>query len=627
MKWWSLFLLIFIATLHRGGISIQAHLLWIIGLTPLFLFTWKDEVLWHYDQKNLGIVCGIALLTLLTFTGSQAPSLGFFGVTGMIAGIMTYLIVSQWKDESHTSHVTRHTFFQALIITASLLVIFGIILYCTTPPDRLFSTFAQLPEMLSNYPNAFALFLLMIAPLAFLEIIEENTKSLEGAKFRWLWITAGMLILSGIILTFSRGAWLTLILEIITCTAIFRKNLKNISWKKIGILIIGTTILVAAVQTIRAQNYEINTVQKKITFKSQEKGTSLDDRLAFWKGSLKIITENPILGTGPDTFGAAYSKYQEKLLAHSDHPHNMFLKIASETGLPAAILMLILLTLAFQKIFKNNVPGEEKKKYQIVLAIALGGAIFHNLIDYNLNFASTNILFWSFLGMMDHSEPSEKPKALRSVQPLQPNPNPYLLTPAALATIIVILGILAIYEGFQRIEISKGRSFIAQENDKEALVHFENANPIFRQNLDIMIGEAGGDIETATEKNPARSDIKNIFAEQIFGEGKTKEALLIINKVIQQDPKNWLRYYYNQEKFRKELMIPSDKKAVKKLLYEYFRLLQKNAHNTINTDNPSYAIKLANLIGEEDFAKRIQFFAKIERRKFQKIYNMTLAPL
>ncbi|MEK7544965.1 MAG: O-antigen ligase family protein [Patescibacteria group bacterium] len=602
-KWCTLFLLIFISTLHRGGISIQAHLLWILGLTPLFLFTWKDKILegkeiqWLYNKKNLTLVCGITLLTLLSFTGSQAPSVGFFGVTGIIGGIMTYLIVSQWNDEA-----MLRKFFQALIITACGLTVFGIILYCSTPPDRLFSTFAQLPELLSNYPNAFALFLLMITPLTFLEILESK---------KWWWVVAGILVLSGIILTFSRGAWLTLGFEAIACAGIFWKNIKNLPWKRIAIAVAGTIILVAAVQTIRAQSFEINTIQKKIAFKSQEKRTSLDDRLSFWKGSLKIMGENPILGTGPDTFGIAYSKYQEKLLAHSDHPHNMFLKIASETGIPTAILVLILLGFTFQAVIKNGVIGEEKKKYQIILAVALGGAIFHNLIDYNLNFASNHILFWSFLGMIEGQKESKTQEVSWKI----------------IAAIIGILGILAIHEGLERREIAQGRNAVAEKNQERALVHFENARPIFRQDLDIMIGETGGDVEKATERNPIRADIKNILAENLAKKGETKEALLVINKVIKQDPKNWIRYYYNQEKFRRKLLVPSDKKETRKMLHEYFKLMQNNTHNTINTDNPSFAIKLANLIEEPSFAKKIRFFANIERKKFQKIYNMKLSPL
>lgn len=64
----------------------------------------------------------------------------------------------------------------------------------------------------------------------------------------------------------------------------------------------------------------------------------------MWRHTLHIGAQNPWLGTGPDTFQKALKDHLAQctgaLKQNFDTPHNMFLAILSNNGLPALLLFV-----------------------------------------------------------------------------------------------------------------------------------------------------------------------------------------------------------------------------------------------------------------------------------------------
>jgi O-antigen ligase len=61
--------------------------------------------------------------------------------------------------------------------------------------------------------------------------------------------------------------------------------------------------------------------------------------------------ERPMIGFGPGTFRFVQPQLQHEVLATSDHPHNVFLKLAMERGWPAATFFCFFL---FNSSFSLN---------------------------------------------------------------------------------------------------------------------------------------------------------------------------------------------------------------------------------------------------------------------------------
>ncbi len=547
VMWWLIGATLVAAALERGGISTQAHLVWTLSLFPLFMTTFfikKDE----RSQKIPWIleITGILFLILVIFAWRRGinPDYGFFEIAGYMGGITTWLIVSRIKITEKKEAILENL---ALFIAG--LTTFGLVLYTKTEPDRLFGTFAEMPGLMSNYPNGFALAILTILPFCIWKTITEK-------KNHTPWTVVTAVLLAGLTLTFSRGAWITACLETGAIIMISRKKWSEKTGRQVILTIIIGGALVMAAQFIRATTFHTNTIEEKITLESQEKNTSTSDRIAFWKGSIKLMKQHPITGYGSGNFAFVYPKYQKDLLANSTHPHNILLKIAVENGLPAALLFLFLVSAILWKGMRSS---EEITK---IFAIGFGGILVHNLVDYNLNLALNNIIFWLFAGIITascwQSKTEEKTPSRKSI---------------IAGTLAVTLFFSGIYEIQQRRIIAIGRTARHENRKKEALELFQRAEPIFRQNLDDMIAEARGDKKSETDK------------------------------------KNWLSSYLrNQENINFQ--------EIKKVLEEYEKLLRKNAYNTIDSSNPYAAIMLARTLKMTDLEKKLQQEASIERKKF-----------
>jgi O-antigen ligase len=73
--------------------------------------------------------------------------------------------------------------------------------------------------------------------------------------------------------------------------------------------------------------------------------TSMGVRVVFWKNTLAVINENPILGVGTGSFEKAYANQVKNLpgwqSSSTSDPHNQFLKILAEQGILGLTALLL----------------------------------------------------------------------------------------------------------------------------------------------------------------------------------------------------------------------------------------------------------------------------------------------
>jgi len=164
-----------------------------------------------------------------------------------------------------------------------------------------------------------------------------------------------LLCARGAHVTYSRGTWLAVGVSTIFITIITKSKKLIIS----GIILVGLVVLNPSIlpESITArigatfthkQTYLEQSVEEKV-----EKSSS--DRIIIWKGALKMIQQNPILGFGFGVFPYYIMDYSE--IEEQRDAHNTYLRIAAEMGIPALLVFLSLIAIVFFTalwVFRNS---------------------------------------------------------------------------------------------------------------------------------------------------------------------------------------------------------------------------------------------------------------------------------
>ncbi len=128
--------------------------------------------------------------------------------------------------------------------------------------------------------------------------------------------------------------------------------------------------------------------------------TSLGMRLDWWANSLELIREKPLLGHGTGSFPLKQQELiKDSRTRPSDNPHNEYLFIGVQLGLPGmAAFILLLLSQWFSA--RDFEPYKKYMAQGIVLTMATGCVMNSFLFDTHQGhfFAFLSALFFSSLG-------------------------------------------------------------------------------------------------------------------------------------------------------------------------------------------------------------------------------------
>jgi O-antigen ligase len=144
-----------------------------------------------------------------------------------------------------------------------------------------------------------------------------------------------------------------------------------------------------------------------------ERDPSFRSRIEFTRGTIKLASDFPVLGTGLGTFQEAFALYtpgtSDRVLRRA---HNDYAQVAAETGIPGAILVLWGL---FVLLGRGVIPGLRRRGSSFRWAIhgaAVGllALLLHSLVDFNLQIYSNSVLFAFLCAFVirDHRDHQER---------------------------------------------------------------------------------------------------------------------------------------------------------------------------------------------------------------------------
>ncbi|EJO5349221.1 O-antigen ligase family protein [Clostridium botulinum] len=242
----------------------------------------------------------------------------------------------------------------------------------------------RVASTMENSNNLGAFFVLIIFPFIILTLKEKNKKR------KILFLLCSILSLINIIISFSRNAWLGLIIGYIALIFVY-------NFRLIYGAILGSGVAFC-IPKISNRLREIGDVSQNLS------------RVTLWTVAIKMIKEHPILGVGNGNYRTLYSEYYNKIKhlgsykAHENfHPHNAYLKAQCELGILGFISLIGFLVSSLIKTnrFSNNVDNDFYKYFYKGFTASIVAFMFMNFIDNFFSAPKVIAFFFIFLAISD----------------------------------------------------------------------------------------------------------------------------------------------------------------------------------------------------------------------------------
>ncbi|GAC1362010.1 MAG: hypothetical protein NVSMB32_01860 [Actinomycetota bacterium] len=320
----------------------------LVKLTILFVTAVMALALWVILSAHRGVwlprlrifwVAGafLAAQALATAT-SQNVSMSILGVVHRYGGLIPFLLYATsavvmvglyWERPADLKEIPRGIAIASFVVTLDILMQkLGLDWIpwrsATYRPSFPVGTFGN-----SNFAGGF---LAVAAPLFLYVVLSTRSRA-------WKWLLAGAFALDLLALWFTqtRGAFIGVGLAAAALALLAQDRLPR--WLRrlavVGFLAAGVVFILVVFHPGMRQAPSVFAAAG--AFSPFRTGT-FQDRSYYWIAALRIFRHHPLLGTGPDTYAANYTRFRlaqdgAKLgLILTDKPHNIFFEYAANSG-------------------------------------------------------------------------------------------------------------------------------------------------------------------------------------------------------------------------------------------------------------------------------------------------------
>lgn len=236
--------------------------------------------------------------------------------------------------------------------------------------NRIYGTFA--------HPNLLAYYLVMPIILGLFLFLNGNRKKISSLLF----LIFSLFLILILALTFTRGAWLCLI---------------------IIIAILGTVryrqLLLVAILSICLIFMFSGTINKRVNdLLANRSGNSIEWRFNLWNDAKEYAKEKPFFGHGTGLAKELILEKRGEKFGSSD-PHNDYLKILIENGFFGLLAYLILIAGLIVSLFKKYILTQQPI-FRALLLLALSLSFAFYLLSSADNILRNTALQWSFWALM-----------------------------------------------------------------------------------------------------------------------------------------------------------------------------------------------------------------------------------
>ncbi len=373
-------------------------------------------------EPIIGLIVGLWILRVLAYPGDDAPYnqpakkiklalLAFLGALLLSVVTSTMHLVSFKLFINTLFYITAGVFvvqrevrsldtIKRIIIIIFLTLIFVSVYTLIRFASHGFNTIwsSEVAEPFFPEHGSYAAALSIAFSIAFSLGLSDSTP----AKIRILSIVSSIIFFVAIFFSYTRAAWLALVI-LFLFFGIFRfRNLFN---KKIVVILIISLLAVAYIAT----KYNVTQTAEKNaqSITNVEANYSNLERISRWVAAIDMIKAKPVFGVGYGVYKFLYQKYRNPFFSTPISnmfagPHNDYLQYFSEAGIFGITTWLLFLFLLYKEALKvyKAITNEFIKN---ILFGCLGGVLTYNVHAFFngfLIFDKVAVPFWICIGLI-----------------------------------------------------------------------------------------------------------------------------------------------------------------------------------------------------------------------------------
>jgi O-antigen ligase len=253
-------------------------------------------------------------------------------------------------------------------------------------------------------PNNFAGFLEMLLPLAMAYVLAGRVKPVVRVLLGY----SALAIMAGLVVTFSRGGWVSVAVAVTALLGIlvFHRNHRLPAMLVLIVLIGGSVFFV--------ENY----LSKTTTYIQRvEKGRAIsefgfDTRHDLWTTAAEMWRDHFWWGVGPAHFDYRFPEYRpESVQMRPDRAHNDYLNLLADWGTTGGIIILsgmavfgvgLIKTWRHVRRSENDFGNGMSNRYAFFIGTSTGllALALHSIVDFNLHIPANAILGVTLLSLL-----------------------------------------------------------------------------------------------------------------------------------------------------------------------------------------------------------------------------------
>ncbi len=233
-------------------------------------------------------------------------------------------------------------------------------------------------------PNVLAEYLIMVIPLmTALFIVGKGPRMKVGGAFAIV-VTVGCLVY-----TWSRGAWLGIIIGMLLFFLMYSKNtMALLLFGSVGIPFLPFILP----SSITSRFLSIGNLGD----------SSTSYRVNIWRGVVNMAEDfwTSGIGVGNPPFAVVYPAYALSGIETAPHSHNLYLQILVELGVVGLAVFLTLLFINAQGGFEFHMKEKRREKlYSSAIFCGIIGVLAQGMTDYIWYNYRVFLMFWLILGL------------------------------------------------------------------------------------------------------------------------------------------------------------------------------------------------------------------------------------